>query len=250
MKIIQITFIIVVMALCFAGFIDPANAEVNLQDYMVKNAHYQMVNQFGDVTAEHTFRSASKKTIRLAKKFWKVKLKGQLIEWVKYYPTKNRAVIQPMLFANNGSIMELGGIRDGNITSYKRGRKPTGLFWSKGFLSESADFNIMDVVNGANAYSRSSLVEHVEEYFVNGVTYQDVVHIRFEHGTDDAKPINCGLPKMGNFNSYVSDFWFARGIGMIKQVILYIEDGESYFNLPNCTGNLFVGGESFTTYRR
>ena len=88
----------------------------------------------------------------------------------------------------------------------------------------------------------------------NGTKYSDVLRLLFYHGTNHG---NVGLDcsqKAGNFlkaqyakvpgfNSYVSEYYLAKGKWIIQERTLYIEDASYWrnqgINVPDCSGAAF-----------
>jgi hypothetical protein len=230
----------------------------NLQDYFPSNRTSYYADSSGTVTTRYEFK--------YTKGFddWEIDKKGRMYTWKKSFLLGNRFVtktIQPLLFGRDQSVIELGGKKKGQQVTYSN----NGLYWSgKGGLSTNFYTRQTNVlVNGeviGRAYSHSALVEQLPVYTLEGgnrKTYNDVIHIIMYHGTDNSEPVRCwDKPQVGEgvyspfkgYNSYAMELWMARGIGIIKQVIPYIEDGRTRWDMPNCTGNLFSGGESYTIY--
>lgn len=229
----------------------------NLADYFPQSRTSYYADSNGTITTRYDFK--------YTKGFddWEIDKPGRMYTWKKSFLVGNRFVtktIQPLLFARDGSVIELGGKKKGQQVTYSK-----GLYWSgKGGLSTNYVTKQMDVlVNGeviGRAYSHSALIEQMPVFTLDGgnhQTYTDVIHIIMYHGTDNADPVRCWDKTKANpgqyvtfkgYNSYAIELWLARGVGIIKQVIPYIEDGRTRWDMPNCQGNLFTGGDSFTTY--
>lgn len=254
---------------------------VNLQEYLVPSSH-TYASAGGYEGTRYTFSKGSSTFTKLYKKHWKAKRTGSLYTWSKDFKVNGvfkHKVTQPLWYGLDESVIELGGVKAKGITSYSKGGSKTGLYWSgKGGLSPNFVTNTMAVlVNnssiGMQAYSRVKLVELLPEYTpeygkdANGVfargnsrTYTNVVHLIMYHGTNRGdKPIRCwNKPRlsdstveyipMKNYNSYTMELWIAKGVGIIKHVVPYIEDGHTTWGQPNCIGNIYSGNETYTNY--
>lgn len=230
----------------------------NLADYFPQSRTSYYADASGTITTRYDFR--------YTKGFdgWKIDKPGRMYTWKKSYLVGNHFVtkaIQPFLFARDGSVIELGGKKKGQKVTYSK-----GLYWSgRGGLSTNFVTKQMNVlVNGeviGRAYSHSALVEQLPVYTLDGgnrQTYTDVIHIIMYHGTTNkGESVRCWdrqqltgaqYVTFKGYNSYAIELWLARGVGIIKQVIPFIEDGRTGFDMQNCTGNLFAGGDSFTRY--
>jgi len=249
------------LTLILALFATTAHA-VNLQDYFPASRISYYADANGNITTRYDFK--------YTKGFddWKIDKPGRMYTWKKSFLVGNRFVtktIQPLLFARDGSVIELGGKKKGQHVTYANGA--SGLYWSgKGGLTTNFVTKQMDVLvnwekTGSRAYSHSALVEQLPVYTLDGgnrQTYTDVIHIIMYHGTTNkGENVRCWdrqqltdvqYVTFKGYNSYAIELWLARGVGIIKQVIPFIEDGRTGLDMPNCTGNLFTGGDSFTKY--
>lgn len=228
---------------------------IDLREYLPTKASMVYVNGNGDIVSAQVWDTVPYKG--KYKKLWHTKLKGcgQIRKFGKYSFTGTEfklKAIQPMLICKNGKVIELGGYRDGKVISYSKDDQGSGLYWSgRGGVGYTPYTNEVEISTGGKAYSRTRLLYEQPSFDVLGKTYSDVAVIMFEHGTKNSKKVKCdGIKPFKDYNSYVSIFWLAKGVGIIQQVVVSIEDGKTFWGMGNCTGNSVVGGESFTTYLR
>jgi len=238
----------IILILCL--HIKEANT-VDLRAYMPTNASLVYVNGNGDVVSSQVWDT--KPYSGKYKKLWSTAKKGcHIRRWGKYAfvgDSFDMQAIQPMLLCKDKSVTELGGYRDGKVIKYTKNDEGSGLYWAgRGGLGYNPVVNEVEV-SGNKAYSRSRLLYQVDSFNVRGTDYTDVIVMMFEHGTTNAKKVTCpGVKSFKDYNSYISIFWMARGVGVIQQIVVSIEDGKTYWGGQNCIGNKFSGGESFTTY--
>ena len=160
---------------------------------------------------------------------------------------------------------------------------PAGLLWSgAGGLSDTAAIAEVDIWrqntpgaaylnSGSKAYSKTGLIELLSQYTPpfgrdefgvwcegGSKTYQDVAHIVMYHGTKTpgVQPVRCIGPISANgahyqsykdYSSYAIELWIAKGVGIIQENTPFIEDA-TFWNIPNCTGNIFSNPGSWITY--
>lgn len=185
-----------------------------------------------------------------------------------------------------GDWMDRGSCHPDVLFGYKsalNGGSNTGLLWSPagGLTSDPTTIEVFTAAqnapnmaystNGWQAFSRVGLISELETYTPefgrdsNGVwgegnanTYTDVVHIVMYHGTKgpNTTPVRCEAPIAANgayyqsykdYNSYAIELWMAKGIGVIKEITTFIEDG-SYWGKTNCNGEVFSPKYTYTTF--
>lgn len=153
---------------------------------------------------------------------------------------------------------------------------PTGLIWSPpGGLTAAPVVREMQVWRqaspgtayadmGYQAYSKTGLIEFLPTYTMPfgrdadgtwsaeaGHTYVEVVHLVMYHGSkqgENTTPVRCPVPPVAasgayyqsyqGYNSYAIELWLAKGIGVIRESVPFIEDG-AYWSVPACSGAVF-----------
>ncbi|MGE4133973.1 MAG: hypothetical protein AB7F86_20215, partial [Bdellovibrionales bacterium] len=180
-------------------------------------------------------------------------------------------------YANNGCNPDVAfGYSDPTFT------RPDGLAWSapgglknlaakeglgiKRQISSTSDYQDFGW-SGYKAWNHTVLKEFLATYTPafgrssagvwgksHSKTYHDVIRIIFYHGTQEPgqQPIHCaaqaGYVSKPGYHTYASEFYLAKGIGIIQESLLYTESG-SYWNMPNCSGQLMDNSEAkWTSY--
>jgi len=201
---------------------------------------------------------------------------GTVAAWIKESFTNSawRVDTYGVLFlGSDGSVTEVGdwlmGSNPNRAFGYHKygSSTPSGLLWAGvGGLTQAqdgSDFIEVDVVDqsmngqpytkkGAKAYSKAAAIEVLPTMVLNGVTYTDVLHVGMYHGTRvpniarvmqnprDMPFLADGMYHLSvdDWDTYAMELWIAKGVGIIKEVVPYIEDA-SWWSLPNNIGDIY-----------
>lgn len=261
-----------VITASFLGFSNAHAESVDLRDYYPSSPVLQTYINDNYVIAKRSIW----KFPRVNRQEWNLRKKGYFMSNNKQAIVNGRwkSLHTAMLYlANDQSVTEVGGIMhriNGIVESFESNGRPTGINWGHagGTTSKfkTKEFNIK--ANGGDinqqAYSSTKLIERLEYYKPekSNKTYYDVVHTITYHGSkySGMKKVRCNkaIQKATNdvpyksykdYNSYAIERWQARGIGIIKDINVFIENDKSRWPaLPTCSGKLFTGQDTFTSY--
>lgn len=159
---------------------------------------------------------------------------------------------------------------------YKKNGVPSGLIWSPaGGITDNEVTIELNVFSqgqsgaayadyGYQAYSKSGLISTYASYtaavsttdtirgtWAQAGTYNDVIKIVMYHGTKygDSSPLarcenkivssnGAYYQSFKNYNSYAIVLWLAKGVGVVKEQLLYGES-NGYWGIPDCSGYSF-----------
>jgi hypothetical protein len=162
--------------------------------------------------------------------------------------------------------------------------QPAGLSWSAagGLAYPSRVFHLQVLrqnsagaaytFSGSQAWNATRVLLHYDSYTLPygynekgrwrrgaGKTFQDVVRLVFDHGTrrpdhrevickpDARHPYAAYYYHMPGYNSYTTEFYLAKGVGIIQEAFVFVEDAQ-YFGMNNCSGLAFDDKPIWTTY--
>jgi hypothetical protein len=162
--------------------------------------------------------------------------------------------------------------------------RAAGLSWSAagGLANPSRVFNlkVMRQLSSGTAYAHHNsrawnatrVLRHYDSYTLPygfdrngrwragaGRTFRDVIRLVFDHGTrqpgraeiycrpNNEHPYSGYYYHMPGYNSYTSEFYLAKGIGIIQEAFVFVEDGQ-YFGMKNCSGLAFDGKPHWVSY--
>lgn len=145
----------------------------------------------------------------------------------------------------------------GSVVTYRKHNKPIGLPWGRpGYNSESDPYfgifnmNVLIAERGQKlqtiglAFATHHMDAHHNEFTPeygrnaegvwgkgNAFTYQDVVEVTFIHGTSFKSIPNKACSNrpdlhIAGYNSFYIKQWIAKGVGIVQEHILFIENAE------------------------
>lgn len=165
---------------------------------------------------------------------------------------------------------------------YKKNGVASGLVWSPvgGLVDGQVATNEVAIYRqnspgqgyntyGYEAYSKSGIVakypaftpvhDNTRGMWLQPGTYNDVIQVVMYHGTrlgESSPSVRCEnkttstqgayYQSFKNYNSYGIVLWLAKGIGVIQERLLYVEDA-TYWGIPNCSGYPFKMDYSWPT---
>ena len=250
-------------------------SKIDLASYLPANKSTTL-GMSGVVVSRHTFVKNASWLQGLYDLLFNLGKTGNVCAWIK--ETKVGAAWRVetygvLFIGDDGSVTEVGdwlmGANPNRAFGYQKygTATPTGLVWAGvGGLTKAtdgSDFAEMDVVDqssngqsytkkGAKAYSKAAAIEVLPTMTINGVAYNDVLHLGMYHGTYVPSYPNIQqspehMPFLANgmyhlsvdgWNTYAMELWIAKGVGIIAEKVPYIEDGI-YWGYQNNIGSLY-----------
>lgn len=219
---------------------------------------------------------------------------GEIVSWGKtYIDVVTGARCSPttgILFrsANDQGVIEVGdwlsrpvppstsACVNNSVLGYKTGTnmvENTGLFWGElapMTVGSVGSYHWVYVASqpspgatyqlGMLAYSRTSVIERLGSYTVNGVTYNDVVHAVMYHGVNDGGHDTCTskidstkangvvYEHFAGWSNYAIEIYAANGVGIIKENLPYTEGGPYWDSYNTCKGGMIYSNGTNNQY--